>query len=175
MGFAGMYDSGGTIPRGQFGIVGENGPEIVNGPANVTGRKRTADLARVAATLNPSRTEPASAKQRPERGIVLPPDSVNGPANIPVINRTTELVKLAATVSPVRDVTASPDQRPESRLILPPEIVNAPVKLLVGIVLRSWLISLLPSCQHRPLRKSRITGLTRWLCARRCSLPWSLA
>lgn len=129
MGFAGMYDSGGTIPRGQFGIVGENGPEIVNGPANVTGRKRTADLARVAATLNPSRTEPASAKQRPERGIVLPPDSVNGPANIPVINRTTELVKLAATVSPVRDVTASPEQRPESRLILPPEIVNAPVKL----------------------------------------------
>ncbi|HHG8820450.1 TPA: phage tail tape measure protein [Citrobacter amalonaticus] len=127
MGFAGMYDSGGTIPRGQFGIVGENGPEIVNGPANVTGRKRTADLARVAATLNPSRTEPASAKQRPERGIVLPPDSVNGPANLPVINRTTELVKLAATVSPVRDVTASPEQRPESRLILPPEIINATV------------------------------------------------
>jgi phage-related tail protein len=127
MGFAGMYDSGGTIPRGQFGIVGENGPEIVNGPASVTGRKRTADLARVAATLNPSRTEPASAKQYPERAIVLPPDSVNGPANLPVINRTTELVKLAATVSPVRDVTASPEQRPESRLILPPEIVNAPV------------------------------------------------
>ncbi len=127
MGFAGMYDSGGTIPRGQFGIVGENGPEIVNGPANVTGRKRTADLARVAATLNPSRTEPASAKQRPERAIVLPPDSVNGPANLPVINRTTELVKLAATVSPVRDVTASPEQRPESRLILPPEIFKAPV------------------------------------------------
>ena len=129
MGFAGMYDSGGTIPRGQFGIVGENGPEIVNGPANVTGRKRTADLARVAATLNPSRTEPASAKQRPDREIVLPPDGVNGPANLPVINRTTELVKLAATVSPVRDVTASPEQRPESRLTLPPEIVNAPVKL----------------------------------------------
>ncbi|MFT0663377.1 phage tail tape measure protein [Enterobacter hormaechei subsp. xiangfangensis] len=127
MGFAGMYDSGGTIPRGQFGIVGENGPEIVNGPANVTGRKRTADLARVAATLNPSRTEPASAKQYPERAVVLPPDSVNGPANLPVINRTTELVKLAATVSPVRDVTASPEKRPESRLMLPPEIVNAPV------------------------------------------------
>lgn len=127
MGFAGIYDSGGTIPRGQFGIVGENGPEIVNGPANVTGRKRTADLARVAATLNPSLTEPASAKQRPERAIALPPDSVNGPANLPVINRTTELVKLAATVSPVRNVTASPEQRPESRLILPPEIVNAPV------------------------------------------------
>ncbi|ECM1947327.1 phage tail protein, partial [Salmonella enterica subsp. enterica serovar Tennessee] len=42
MGFAGMYDDGGTIPRGQYGIVGENGPEIVNGPANVTSRRRTA-------------------------------------------------------------------------------------------------------------------------------------
>jgi hypothetical protein len=28
-----MYDTGGHIPSGQFGIVGENGPEIVNGPA----------------------------------------------------------------------------------------------------------------------------------------------
>ncbi|VEC64727.1 TP901 family phage tail tape measure protein [Escherichia coli] len=43
-GFAGMYDSGGYIPRGQFGIVGENGPEIVNGPANVTSRRNTAAL-----------------------------------------------------------------------------------------------------------------------------------
>ncbi|MDI5817551.1 hypothetical protein MJI46_34600, partial [Salmonella enterica subsp. enterica serovar Cerro] len=46
-----MYDDGGTIPRGQFGIVGENGPEIVNGPANVTSRRRTAALASVE-TLN---------------------------------------------------------------------------------------------------------------------------
>ena len=49
MGFAGMYDNGGAIPRGQFGIVGENGPEIVNGPANVTSRRRTAALASVVA------------------------------------------------------------------------------------------------------------------------------
>lgn len=49
MGFAGMYDTGGAIPRGQFGIVGENGPEIVNGPANVTSRRRTAALASVVA------------------------------------------------------------------------------------------------------------------------------
>ncbi|ENA1408363.1 TPA: phage tail tape measure protein [Escherichia coli] len=46
-GFAGMYDSGGYIPRGQFGIVGENGPEIVNGPANITSRRNTAALAAV--------------------------------------------------------------------------------------------------------------------------------
>lgn len=51
MGFAGMYDSGGIIPRGQFGIVGENGPEIINGPANVTSRARTAALASVVAGM----------------------------------------------------------------------------------------------------------------------------
>ncbi|HGY2491167.1 TPA: phage tail tape measure protein, partial [Proteus mirabilis] len=39
--FAGMYDSGGYIPRGKFGIAGENGPEIVEGPANITSRKHT--------------------------------------------------------------------------------------------------------------------------------------
>ncbi|HHU0348712.1 TPA: phage tail tape measure protein [Klebsiella pneumoniae] len=43
--FAGMYDSGGYIPRGQFGIAGENGPEIVNGPAYITSRRRTAAIA----------------------------------------------------------------------------------------------------------------------------------
>ena len=46
--YAGAYDSGGHIPRGQWGIVGENGPEVVDGPANVTGRKSTAALAMLA-------------------------------------------------------------------------------------------------------------------------------
>jgi hypothetical protein len=40
--FAGFFDRGGPIGAGQFGIVGENGPEIVRGPANVTGREQTA-------------------------------------------------------------------------------------------------------------------------------------
>lgn len=39
--FAGLFDTGGTIPSGQFGIVGERGPEIVRGPAMVTSRKET--------------------------------------------------------------------------------------------------------------------------------------
>ncbi|MDN8597865.1 phage tail tape measure protein [Citrobacter sp. S2-9] len=60
-GFAGMYDSGGIIPRGQFGIVGENGPEIVNGPANVTGRHRTAALASVVAGAMGAAAAPAEA------------------------------------------------------------------------------------------------------------------
>lgn len=61
MGFAGMYDSGGAIPRGQFGIVGENGPEIVNGPANVTSRRRTAALASVVAGAMGVAAAPAEA------------------------------------------------------------------------------------------------------------------
>lgn len=40
--YAGAYDSGGYIPTGKFGIVGEYGPEIVNGPANVVGREASA-------------------------------------------------------------------------------------------------------------------------------------
>lgn len=33
-----MYDTGGTIPYNRVGIVGEYGPELVSGPAHVTGR-----------------------------------------------------------------------------------------------------------------------------------------
>jgi len=42
--FAGFFDSGGHIPGGQFGIVGERGPEIVTGPAHVTSRADTAKM-----------------------------------------------------------------------------------------------------------------------------------
>jgi lambda family phage tail tape measure protein len=34
--FAGFFANGGTIPGGKFGVVGENGPEFVSGPATVT-------------------------------------------------------------------------------------------------------------------------------------------
>ncbi|HCA7080940.1 TPA: phage tail tape measure protein [Citrobacter sedlakii] len=68
--FAGMYDSGGTIPRGQFGIVGENGPEIVNGPANVTSRRRTAALASVVAGV--MGVAAASAESAPLHPYSLP-------------------------------------------------------------------------------------------------------
>ncbi len=43
-GFAGLFDEGGRIPAGKIGIVGEYGPEIVSGPANVTSRKETAKI-----------------------------------------------------------------------------------------------------------------------------------
>ena len=43
-----MHDKGGHIAAGQLGIVGEYGPELIQGPADVTSRKRTAELARQA-------------------------------------------------------------------------------------------------------------------------------
>lgn len=42
--FAGLFDQGGRIPAGQVGIVGERGPELVRGPAQVTGRQDTAAM-----------------------------------------------------------------------------------------------------------------------------------
>lgn len=40
--FSGAYDNGGNIAAGKFGIVGEYGPEFVEGPVKVTGRRKTA-------------------------------------------------------------------------------------------------------------------------------------
>lgn len=34
--FGGFFANGGFLPGGKFGIVGENGPELITGPANVT-------------------------------------------------------------------------------------------------------------------------------------------
>jgi tape measure domain-containing protein len=41
-GFAGAFADGGRIPAGQFGLVGERGPELVSGPATVTSAGATA-------------------------------------------------------------------------------------------------------------------------------------
>ena len=42
--YAGVFDKGGDIPYGSFGVAGENGPEIVKGPAHVTSTKDTARM-----------------------------------------------------------------------------------------------------------------------------------
>lgn len=39
-----MMDNGGFLPSGKTAIVGEIGPELVTGPANVVGRRETANL-----------------------------------------------------------------------------------------------------------------------------------
>lgn len=76
--FAGMYDSGGVIPRGQFGVVGENGPEIVNGPARVTSRRRTAALASVVAGMMGTAAMPAEVV--PFHPMSLPASTYRAPA-----------------------------------------------------------------------------------------------
>ena len=42
--YSGAYDKGGYIPSGAVGLVGEIGPELIKGPATVTGRKDTAEM-----------------------------------------------------------------------------------------------------------------------------------
>ncbi len=64
-GFAGFHDNGGVNPRGQWGVVGENGPEIVNGPASITSRRRTAALAAAAVFAFNGAAQPAAATMTP--------------------------------------------------------------------------------------------------------------
>ena len=42
--YSGYFDKGGNIPVGKWGIAGENGPEIIQGPAHVTSTRDTARL-----------------------------------------------------------------------------------------------------------------------------------
>lgn len=42
--FSGVFDKGGYIPAGKFGIAGENGAEIITGPANVVSTRDTAAI-----------------------------------------------------------------------------------------------------------------------------------
>ncbi|EMK9147238.1 phage tail tape measure protein [Citrobacter freundii] len=85
--YAGMYDTGGIIPRGQFGIVGENGPEIVNGPASVTSRRRTAALASVVAGVmgvaaTPAEAAPLHPFSLPARAYQTQPVKADGPPSV---------------------------------------------------------------------------------------------
>jgi tape measure domain-containing protein len=64
--FAGLFDAGGRIPRGQFGIVGERGPELVSGPANVIGREQTAAMSR-GTTVNLTQNFPGVRTEREAR------------------------------------------------------------------------------------------------------------
>lgn len=58
---AGLFDQGGLIPAGKSGIVGEFGPELVNGPAVVTSRKQT--MSKVASAKENAGSSKASPTQ----------------------------------------------------------------------------------------------------------------
>lgn len=67
--YSGAYDKGGTIGQGKIGLVGEFGPELVEGPANVRSRRETAEM------FNGAKQEGAGQK---------PQDSVQN--NIRIVN-----------------------------------------------------------------------------------------
>ena len=64
--FAGLFADGGYIPAGKFGVAGERGPELINGPANVTSTKETAGMfggGGTAVTYNINAVDARSFKQ----------------------------------------------------------------------------------------------------------------
>ena len=73
-GFAGFYDKGGLIPAGKWGIAGENGPEVVKGPANIISRRQTAAMASAAllASMPLAAMQPHQDATRPIREQVMP-------------------------------------------------------------------------------------------------------
>ncbi|HCN6460736.1 TPA: phage tail tape measure protein [Escherichia coli] len=105
-GFAGMYDSGGYIPRGQFGIVGENGPEIVNGPANVTSRRNTAALAAVVAGMMGVAAAPAELP--PLHPLAFPAKGgeaiVSRAATVPLVQRIEAPTQIIIQTQPGQSV-----------------------------------------------------------------------
>ncbi|HCK1134906.1 MAG: phage tail tape measure protein [Klebsiella oxytoca] len=104
--FAGMYDSGGYIPRGQVGIAGENGPELINGPAYVTSRRRTAALASVVAGMMGG-TMPAEAA--PLHPMSLPAASYRPAAEKPAGTRPVFQFETQAQII----IHAQPGQSPQ--------------------------------------------------------------
>lgn len=98
--FAGMYDTGGNIPAGQFGVVGENGPEIVGGPVSVTSRKRTAQLVAMAAmTLGMAA---GTAEAKPLHPLSLPAQSYRQDAPRQQSAATTAPVSIHAPITIVQ-------------------------------------------------------------------------
>ncbi|MBC8945385.1 hypothetical protein [Xenorhabdus indica] len=83
--FGGAFDSGGYLPAGKFGLVGEHGPELINGPARVTSRRQTAALATMAA-LSLGAASTVSAQQTPLHPYSLPTAQYQS-AGVTVINQ----------------------------------------------------------------------------------------
>ncbi|WP_324034587.1 phage tail tape measure protein [Aeromonas caviae] len=73
-GFAGFYDKGGLIPAGKWGIAGENGPEVVKGPASIISRRHTAAMASAAmlASMPLAAMQPHQDATRTIREQVVP-------------------------------------------------------------------------------------------------------
>lgn len=60
--FAGAYDKGGNIPAGKIGLVGEYGPELMEGPAKITGRAETARMLKGGQESAPAAPAPSNLR-----------------------------------------------------------------------------------------------------------------
>ncbi|MBD2783695.1 hypothetical protein ID858_11525 [Xenorhabdus sp. DI] len=106
--FSGAHDRGGYIPAGKFGLVGEHGPELINGPARVTSRRQTAALATMAAAALSLGTASASTQQAPLHPYSLPASQYQ-PANVAVINQQQSDSRPAYTIN----IYPTPAQSPQ--------------------------------------------------------------
>ncbi|MGG7475010.1 MULTISPECIES: phage tail tape measure protein [unclassified Providencia] len=108
---AGMFDNGGFIPRGQFGIVGEYGPELVDGPAHITSRRKTAALAAAALTIGSM-----TATAKPIHPYALPANSYqSAPTTINQSNHAANTAPVIINVYPLPNQSASDIAREVAR------------------------------------------------------------
>ncbi|WP_272684629.1 phage tail tape measure protein [Providencia sp. PROV130] len=108
---AGMFDNGGFIPRGQFGIVGEYGPELVDGPAHITSRKKTAALAAAALTIGSM-----TATAKPTHPYALPANSYqSAPTTINQSNHAANTAPVTINVYPLPNQSANDIAREVAR------------------------------------------------------------
>ncbi|MEQ4712580.1 phage tail tape measure protein [Providencia alcalifaciens] len=108
---AGMFDNGGFIPRGQFGIVGEYGPELVDGPAHITSRRKTAALAAAALTMGSM-----TATAKPIHPYALPANSYqSAPTNINQSNHAANTAPVTINVYPLPNQSANDIAREVAR------------------------------------------------------------
>ncbi|MGS8101372.1 phage tail tape measure protein [Providencia sp. PROV_01] len=108
---AGMFDNGGFIPSGQFGIVGEKAPEIVTGPAHITSRRKTAALAAAALTMGSM-----TATAKPIHPYALPANSYqSAPTNINQSNHAANTAPVTINVYPLPNQSANDIAREVAR------------------------------------------------------------
>ncbi|QWQ15563.1 phage tail tape measure protein [Providencia rettgeri] len=108
---AGMFDNGGFISRGQFGIVGEYGPELVDGPAHITSRRKTAALAAAALTMGSM-----TATAKPIHPYALPANSYqSAPTTINQSNHAANTAPVTINVYPLPNQSANDIAREVAR------------------------------------------------------------
>lgn len=70
--FAGAFADGGSIPAGQFGLVGESGPELISGPATVFSQSNMKSMGdNITVNIDARNADPYAAAQLAQLGKLL--------------------------------------------------------------------------------------------------------